>query len=175
MEKTIRTEKKKADTKTPSYLLPAKLRMAYESGDDTVIIGAEKDIRDFVAQGDHRLIFATYFTYKEKAKACRCDKESSDYRMQSFIAETCKNVLIKGYGVPKQAFRSVKTRLELANETVDPNVLDLLVHDRDLGVMAAAVNNQNTSEETLRYIMENGGMYSRREAEKVLNSKKENV
>lgn len=170
MEKTIRTEKK-----TPSYSLPAKLRMAYESGDDTVIAVAEKDIRDFVTQGDHWLIFSTYFIHKEKAKAYRCDKESSDYRMQSFISETCKNVLIKGYGVPKQAFGSVKTRLKLANETVDPNVLDLLAHDKDLDVMVAAVNNPNTSEKTLRYIMENGGMYSRQEAEKVLNSKKENV
>lgn len=71
--------------------------------------------------------------------------------------------------------QSVKTRLKLANETVDPNVLDLLAHDKDLDVMVAAVNNPNTSKETLRYIMENGGMYSRQEAEKVLNSKKENV
>ncbi len=95
--------------------------------------------------------------------------------MQSFISETCKNVLIKGYGVPKQAFGSVKTRLKLANETVDPNVLDLLAHDKDLDVMVAAVNNPNTSEKTLRYIMENDGMYYRQEAEKVLNSKKGNV
>lgn len=144
-------KKKKAEPISPRIL-----GEAYESGDVARIAETEKAMRDyfesFDGENDKYRLLATYLHSKPLAKA---DIGESGNKVHSFIAETCKDVLMKKYGVPKQLFGSAKTQEKLAkDEKTDSGILDLLARMDDFEVKNAVIDNPNTSEETLRYFIE---------------------
>lgn len=142
----------KATEETPPHLLPKRLRDAYESGDAAAIADVERVLRDYVGQADRKQVAATYFFSKDKTREIR-DTESPVFRMFKFIAETCKDTLVKA-GIPKRALQSLKTRRDFAATVTDPAVLDVMSADPDIEVLRTVIRNPNTSEATLRYFME---------------------
>ncbi len=142
-------EGKKEKIGKQPHLLPKELRKAYESGEKDAITKAEKALRDYVeGSKDLKLIASTYLQSKDRIRG-RKDKESPEYKVQAFIEKTCKDALMNS-GIPVQAFQAARVRRDLAAETENPDVLDVLSVDPDYEVLLAVIHNPKTREATLR-------------------------
>lgn len=142
-------EGKKEKVGKQPHLLPKELRKAYESGEKDAITKAEKALRDYVeGSKDLKLIASTYLQSKDRIRG-RKDKESPEYKVQAFIEKTCKDALMNS-GIPVQAFQVARVRRDLAAETENPDVLDVLSMDSDYDVLRAVIRNPRTREATLR-------------------------
>ena len=142
-------EGKKEKVDKQPHLLPKELRQAYESGEKDAITKAEKALRDYVeGSKDLKLIASTYLQSKDRIRG-RKDKESPEYKVQAFIEKTCKDALMNS-GIPVQAFQAARVRRDLAAETENPDVLDVLSVDPDYEVLLAVIHNPKTREATLR-------------------------
>ena len=142
-------EGKKEKVGKQPHLLPKELRKAYESGEKDAITKAEKALRDYVeGSKDLKLIASTYLQSKDRIRG-RKDKESPEYKVQAFIEKTCKDALMNS-GIPVQAFQVARVRRDLAAETENPDVLDVLSMDPDYDVLRAVIRNPRTREATLR-------------------------
>ena len=130
-------------------ITPGDLLRAYESGDTKAIEYAESRMRTFIESSDDmKAVAATYFRSKDNSRKFKKDVSSGTYRTQSFIAEACKNALLKA-GIPKEAFMGERKRVDFANSTSDARVLDVMSVDPSFDVLQAVVKNPNTSNSTL--------------------------
>lgn len=133
-------------------ITPGDLLRAYESGDTKAIEAAESRMRTFIESSDDmKAVAATYFRSKDNSRKYKKDVSSGTYRTQSFIAEACKNALLKA-GIPKEAFMGERKRTDFARNTSDARVLDVMSADPSFDVLLAVLNNPNTSNSTLQLI-----------------------
>ena len=133
-------------------ITPGDLLRAYESGDTKAIEAAESRMRTFIESSDDmKAVAATYFRSKDNSRKYKKDVSSGTYRTQSFIAEACKNALLKA-GIPKEAFMGERKRTDFARNTSDARVLDVMSADPSFDVLRAVLNNPNTSNSTLQLI-----------------------
>ncbi len=167
-------EGKKEKVGKQPHLLPKELRKAYESGEKDAITKAEKALRDYVeGSKDLKLIASTYLQSKDRIRG-RKDKESPEYKVQAFIAKTCKDALMNS-GIPVQAFQAARVRRDLAAETENPDVLDVLSVDPDYEVLLAVIHNPKTRVATLRGFTERFSNNSLDyEAQQAISQRKEN-
>lgn len=160
-----------AVTEYKAHSIPGRLWEAYESGDEDLIVSVEQEMRDF-ANGGHeiKVVYSTYLRSRDNES--RMEKGTSNYKVQHFIAESCKDVL-KKEGIPAKAMQSERTREEIAGSTTDPRLLDIMSVDSSMEVLRTIIENPNTSESTLRFFAEmfsnNGLNY---EAQRELDKRK---
>lgn len=130
-------------------ITPGDLLRAYESGDTKAIEAAESRMRTFIESSDDmKAVAATYFRSKDNSRKYKKDVSSGTYRTQSFIAEACKNALLKA-GIPKEAFMGERKRTDFARNTSDARVLDVMSADPSFDVLQSVVKNPNTLNSTL--------------------------
>lgn len=145
--KSVNGTKESNVTDNPN-ITPGDLLRAYESGDTKAIEDAENRMRTFIESSDDmKAVAATYFRSKDNSRKYK-DVSSDTYRTQSFIAEACKNALLKA-GIPKEAFMGERKRTDFARNTSDARVLDVMSADPSFDVLQSVVKNPNTLNSTL--------------------------
>ena len=174
------TEKRKAFSEyksvknnvTDPQQLPKNLKDAYESEDKASITNAETLLREYVdSQNNLKQISTTYFRSMDNLRKEK-DKSSPSYRMNDFIAKTCKDALKKA-GIAPETLMGEKKRMEFANAAKDANVLDVMSVDPSFEVLKAVVRNPNTSNNTLQNIADNTNYsYLSDEARQMLDERK---
>ena len=159
---------------TDPQQLPKILKDAYESEDKTSITNAETLLREYVdGQNNLKQISTTYFRSMDNLRKEK-DKSSPSYKMNDFIAKTCKDALKKA-GIAPDALMGEKKRMEFANATKDANVLDVMSVDPSFDVLKAVVRNPNTSNNTLQNIADNTNYsYLSDEAKQILEERNNN-
>lgn len=159
---------------TDPQQLPKILKEAYESEDKAFITNAETLLREYVDdQNNLKQISTTYFRSMDNLRKEK-DKSSPSYKMNDFIAKTCKDALKKA-GIAPEALMSEKKRIEFANATKDANVLDVMSVDPSFDVLKAVVRNPNTSNNTLQNIADNTNYsYLSDEAKQILEERNSN-
>lgn len=159
---------------TDPQQLPKILKDAYESEDKVSITNAETLLREYVdSQNNLKQISTTYFRSMDNLRKEK-DKSSPSYKMNDFIAKTCKDALKKA-GIAPEALMGEKKRMEFANATKDANVLDVMSVDPSFDVLKAVVRNPNTSNNTLQNIADNTNYsYLSDEAKQILEERNSN-
>lgn len=159
---------------TAPQQLPKILKEAYESEDKASITNAETLLREYVdSQNNLKQISTTYFRSMDNLRKEK-DKSSPSYKMNDFIAKTCKDALKKA-GIAPDTLMSEKKRMEFANATKDANVLDVMSVDPSFDVLKAVVRNPNTSNNTLQNIADNTNYsYLSDEAKQILEERNSN-
>lgn len=159
---------------TDPQQLPKILKDAYESEDKASITNAETLLREYVdGQNNFKQIYTTYFRSMDNLRKEK-DKSSPRYKMNDFIAKTCKDALKKA-GIAPDALMGEKKRMEFANATKDANVLDVMSVDPSFDVLKAVVRNPNTSNNTLQNIADNTNYsYLSDEARQILEERNSN-
>lgn len=159
---------------TDPQQLPKILKDAYESEDKASITNAETLLREYVdRQNNLKQISTTYFRSMDNLRKEK-DKSSPTYKMNDFIAKTCKDALKKA-GIAPEALMGEKKRMEFANATKDANVLDVMSVDPSFDVLKAVVRNPNTSNNTLQNIADNTNYsYLSDEARQILEERNNN-
>ena len=159
---------------TDPQQLPKILKDAYESEDKASITNAETLLREYVdSQNNLKQISTTYFRSMDNLRKEK-DKSSPSYKMNDFIAKTCKDALKKA-GIAPDTLMSEKKRMEFANATKDANVLDVMSVDPSFDVLKAVVRNPNTSNNTLQNIADNTNYsYLSDEAKQILEERNSN-
>ena len=159
---------------TDPQQLPKILKDAYESEDKVSITNAETLLREYVdSQNNLKQISTTYFRSMDNLRKEK-DKSSPSYKMNDFIAKTCKDALKKA-GIAPEALMGEKKRMEFANATKDANVLDVMSVDPSFDVLKAVVRNPNTSNNTLQNIADNTNYsYLSDEARQILEERNNN-
>lgn len=159
---------------TDPQQLPKILKDAYESEDKASITNAETLLREYVdGQNNLKQISTTYFRSMDNLRKEK-DKSSPSYKMNDFIAKTCKDALKKA-GIAPDALMGEKKRMEFANATKDANVLDVMSVDPSFDVLKAVVRNPNTSNNTLQNIADNTNYsYLSDEARQILEERNSN-
>lgn len=159
---------------TDPQQLPKILKEAYESEDKASITNAETLLREYVdSQNNLKQISTTYFRSMDNLRKEK-DKSSPSYKMNDFIAKTCKDALKKA-GIAPDTLMSEKKRMEFANATKDANVLDVMSVDPSFDVLKAVVRNPNTSNNTLQNIADNTNYsYLSDEARQILEERNSN-
>ena len=153
--------------------LPDMLKEAYRNEDAAAIAATEEALRAYIeSQGDMKPVAMTYFQGKDNMRRCK-DKHSPEYRMNEFIADSCKDALIKA-GIAPEALMGERKRVEFARKTNDTRTLDVISIDPSYDVMRAVIKNPHTSDSVLRDFTErfhnNGLDY---EAQQVLDERYE--
>lgn len=157
--------------------LPGMLKEAYRQGNASDIAKSEADLRAYIeSQSDLKKVAVTYFRSEDNMRQYK-DKNSPEYRMNKFIADACKNALLKA-GIAKEALMGERKRVAFASTTDDARTLDVMSIDPSYDVLRAVIRNPHTSDSVLRDFTErfqnNGLDY---EAQQVLDerrNKKEN-
>lgn len=157
--------------------LPGMLKEAYRQGNASDIAKSEADLRAYIeSQSDLKAVAVTYFHSEDNMRQYK-DKNSPEYRMNKFIADACKNALLKA-GIAKEALMGERKRVAFASTTDDARTLDVMSIDPSYDVLRAVIRNPHTSDSVLRDFTErfqnNGLDY---EAQQVLDerlNKKEN-
>lgn len=157
--------------------LPGMLKEAYRQGNASDIAKSEADLRAHIeSQSDLKAVAVTYFRSEDNMRQYK-DKNSPEYRMNKFIADACKNALLKA-GIAKEALMGERKRVAFASTTDDARTLDVMYIDPSYDVLRAVIRNPHTSDSVLRDFTErfqnNGLDY---EAQQVLDerrNKKEN-
>lgn len=157
--------------------LPGMLKEAYRQGNASDIAKSEADLRAYIEiQSDLKGVAVTYFRSEDNMRQYK-DKNSPEYRMNKFIADACKNALLKA-GIAKEALMGERKRVAFASTTDDARTLDVMSIDPSYDVLRAVIRNPHTSDSVLRDFTEsfknNGLDY---EAQQVLDerrNKKEN-
>lgn len=157
--------------------LPGMLKEAYRQGNASDIAKSEADLRAYIeSQSDLKAVAVTYFHSEDNMRQYK-DKNSPEYRMNKFIADACKNALLKA-GIAKEALMGERKRVAFASTTDDARTLDVMYIDPSYDVLRAVIRNPHTSDSVLRDFTErfqnNGLDY---EAQQVLDerlNKKEN-
>ena len=157
--------------------LPGMLKEAYRQGNASDIAKSEADLRAHIeSQSDLKAVAVTYFRSEDNMRQYK-DKNSPEYRMNKFIADACKNALLKA-GIAKEALMGERKRVAFASTTDDARTLDVMYIDPSYDVLRAVIRNPHTSDSVLRDFAErfqnNGLDY---EAQQVLDerrNKKEN-
>lgn len=157
--------------------LPGMLKEAYRQGNASDIAKSEADLRAHIeSQSDLKEVAVTYFHSEDNMRQYK-DKNSPEYRMNKFIADACKNALLKA-GIAKEALMGERKRVAFASTTDDARTLDVMSIDPSYDVLRAVIRNPHTSDSVLRDFTErfqnNGLDY---EAQQVLDerrNKKEN-
>ncbi len=157
--------------------LPGMLKEAYRQGNASDIAKSEADLRAYIeSQSDLKAVAVTYFQSEDNMRQYK-DKNSPEYRMNKFIADACKNALLKA-GIAKEALMGERKRVAFASTTDDARTLDVMSIDPSYDVLRAVIRNPHTSDSVLRDFTErfknNGLDY---EAQQVLDerrNKKEN-
>ena len=157
--------------------LPGMLKEAYRQGNASDIAKSEADLRAHIeSQSDLKKVAVTYFRSKDNMRQYK-DENSPEYRMNKFIADACKNALLKA-GIAKEALMGERKRVAFASTTDDARTLDVMSIDPSYDVLRAVIRNPHTSDSVLRDFTErfqnNGLDY---EAQQVLDerrNKKEN-
>lgn len=157
--------------------LPGMLKEAYRQGNASDIAKSEADLRAHIeSQSDLKAVAVTYFRSEDNMRQYK-DKNSPEYRMNKFIADACKNALLKA-GIAKEALMGERKRVAFASTTDDARTLDVMSIDPSYDVLRAVIRNPHTSDSVLRDFTErfqnNGLDY---EAQQVLDerrNKKEN-
>ncbi len=159
---------------TDPQQLPKILKEAYESEEKASITNAETLLREYVdGQNNFKQISTTYFRSMDNLRKEK-DKSSPSYKMNDFIAKTCKDALKKA-GIVPDALMGEKKRMEFANATKDTNVLDVMSVDPSFDVLKAVVRNPNTSNNTLQNIADNiNYSYLSDEAKQILEERNSN-
>ncbi len=157
--------------------LPGMLKEAYRQGNASDIAKSEADLRAHIeSQSDLKAVAVTYFHSEDNMRQYK-EKNSPEYRMNKFIADACKNALLKA-GIAKEALMGERKRVAFASTTDDARTLDVMSIDPSYDVLRAVIRNPHTSDSVLRDFTErfqnNGLDY---EAQQVLDerrNKKEN-
>lgn len=157
--------------------LPGMLKEAYRQGNASDIAKSEADLRAHIeSQSDLKAVAVTYFHSEDNMRQYK-DENSPEYRMNKFIADACKNALLKA-GIAKEALMGERKRVAFASTTDDARTLDVMSIDPSYDVLRAVIRNPHTSDSVLRDFTErfqnNGLDY---EAQQVLDerrNKKEN-
>lgn len=157
--------------------LPGMLKEAYRQGNASDIAKSEADLRAHIeSQSDLKAVAVTYFRSEDNMRQYK-EKNSPEYRMNKFIADACKNALLKA-GIAKEALMGERKRVAFASTTDDARTLDVMSIDPSYDVLRAVIRNPHTSDSVLRDFTErfknNGLDY---EAQQVLDerrNKKEN-
>lgn len=157
--------------------LPGMLKEAYRQGNASDIAKSEADLRAYIeSQSDLKAVAVTYFHSEDNMRQYK-DNNSPEYRMNKFIADACKNALLKA-GIAKEALMGERKRVAFASTTDDARTLDVMSIDPSYDVLRAVIRNPHTSDSVLRDFTErfqnNGLDY---EAQQVLDerrNKKEN-
>ncbi len=157
--------------------LPGMLKEAYRQGNASDIAKSEADLRAYIeSQSDLKAVAVTYFRSEDNMRQYK-EKNSPEYRMNKFIADACKNALLKA-GIAKEALMGERKRVAFASTTDDARTLDVMSIDPSYDVLRAVIRNPHTSDSVLRDFTErfknNGLDY---EAQQVLDerlNKKEN-
>lgn len=171
------TQAQKEDETKQARNLPGMLKEAYRQGNASDIAKSEADLRAYIeSQSDLKAVAVTYFRSEDNMRQYK-EKNSPEYRMNKFIADACKNALLKA-GIAKEALMGERKRVAFASTTDDARTLDVMSIDPSYDVLRAVIRNPHTSDSVLRDFTErfqnNGLDY---EAQQVLDerrNKKEN-
>jgi hypothetical protein len=157
---------------TEARKLPDMLKEAYRNEDAAAI--AEAALRAYIeSQSDMKPVAITYFQGKDNMRKYK-DVHSPDYRMSKFIADVCKDALIKA-GVAPEALMGEKKRVEFASTTNDVRTLDVMSMDPSYDVLRTVIRNPHTSDSVLKEFtkrFQNNGLDY--EAQQVLDERHSN-